>query len=287
MAAVEIEQPSGDSAHSTSFRLLPAGRAPRIRGIDPGLDLGTALRRARRRRRISLERAARDTRIATRYLTALEQGGRLEEFPAPMYARAFLRAYARYLRIDADPLLQLLAPYEPPPVAPTLRVLTRVAPERGPRGRVVALLGAAALSVLLVLGSQDPLARPGGADAARAAEPIPSIVSLPLGLDRDVVAPHAGAPASASGIATRVTGRSWLRVTVGGRVVFEGTAAEGWTRTFDASEKIEILIGNAAAFELTVAGEPFGRLGAVGEVRRVVVTPTPEGPRVTILDRRG
>ena len=151
MATVEIERTpadGGDAHDSASFRLVPSSRAARVRRIDPGEDLGTALRKARRRRKISLAQASRDTRIGLRYLTALERGAPLEEFPAPMYARAFLREYARYLRLEAEPLLQLLAPYEPPPVAPSLAVLARVAPRKRGGGRLVALVVAAAVSVL-------------------------------------------------------------------------------------------------------------------------------------------
>lgn len=278
MAAVEIERPAGEAPGSTSFRLLPSSRRPRIRSIDPGNDLGTTLRRTRRRRRISLAQAARDTRIAPRYITALESGAPLDAFPAPMFARAFLREYARYLRIDAEPLLQLLAPYEPPPMAPTLAVLSKAAPRPGVRGRVLALAGAAVLSVLIVVGSQDPLAPPQAPDITDAAAPIPAIVTAPGALDDADDIPRAPAGGVAVGVAqVETTGRSWLRVTVDGEVVFEGTAPAGWSRSFADAERIEMLVGNAAAVTLTVDGEAVGRLGRAGEVRRVLITAGPDG----------
>lgn len=286
MAAVEIERPAAEASPSTSFRLLPSSRRSRIRAIDPGNDLGTTLRRARRRRRISLAQAARDTRIAARYITALESGAPLDAFPAPMFARAFLREYARYLRIEADPLLQLLAPYEPPPMAPTLAVLSKAAPRPGVRGRVLALAGAAVLSVLVVVGSQDPLAPPKAPDIADLAAPIPAIVGVPDVLDEadDVLRGPAGVAAARTQV--RTTGRSWLRITLDGEVVFEGTAPAGWTRSFDDAERIEMLVGNAAAVSLTVEGNLIGRLGRVGEVRRVFITAGPDGLEVQNLPRK-
>jgi Helix-turn-helix domain len=68
------------------------------------LMLGDALRRARLRRGRSLAQAARDTKIATAYLQALEDDQPLAAFPAPVYAKFFLRSYARYLELDADRL---------------------------------------------------------------------------------------------------------------------------------------------------------------------------------------
>lgn len=84
------------------------------------LLLGDALRRARMRRGRSLTQAARDTRIAAAYLQALEDDQPLAVFPAPVYAKFFLRSYARYLELDADRLMALFAerfgPVGPTPV---------------------------------------------------------------------------------------------------------------------------------------------------------------------------
>ncbi|MGH2725770.1 MAG: helix-turn-helix domain-containing protein, partial [Actinomycetota bacterium] len=183
MATAEIERTAGDvERETTTFRVLSPPRAERVRGIEPGQDLGSALRRGRRRRKVSLERAARETRIGVRYLKALETGASLDAFPAPMYARAFLREYARFLRLDPEPLLLLLTPYEPPPVAPTLAVLSGSGPRRSMKsGGVVALIGGALLSVLLVLAGDDPLRTPRSVPAAA---DLP--VTAPVPVDTDV-----------------------------------------------------------------------------------------------------
>lgn len=71
---------------------------------EPATTLGTYLRAARRRRRISIDRAAEDTRIRSDYLMRMES----DEFDylATTYVRGFLKSYARYLRVDPDPLLK-------------------------------------------------------------------------------------------------------------------------------------------------------------------------------------
>lgn len=287
VATAEIERTTGDGEReTTTFRVLRSSRGDRIRSIEPGQDLSSALRRARRRRKVSLERAARETRIGVRYLKALESGAPMDAFPAPMYARAFLREYARFLRLDPDPLLLLLTPYEPPPVAPTLAVLSRSAPRRTlPRGRVVALLAGALLSVLLVLAGNDPLRTP---DAGRVADldvplPVTAPATGPVPSDDDVS--RAGPSASTLSAGLRATGRTWLRVTVDDQVVFEGIAAAGWSRSFSAARRLRILIGSAGALELTIDGKPLGVLGPIGAVRELLVTLGPEGPVVRQLPR--
>ncbi len=58
-------------------------------------------------RGLTIDQVANDTRISSRFLEALEDEA-FEELPAPVYVRGFLRSYANYLHIDAQPLLDQL-----------------------------------------------------------------------------------------------------------------------------------------------------------------------------------
>ena len=63
-------------------------------------SFGTWLRRQRELREISLREIADVTKISIRYLEALEQD-RFDVLPAPVFAKGFLREYARYVGLDA------------------------------------------------------------------------------------------------------------------------------------------------------------------------------------------
>ena len=68
---------------------------------EPRTGVGSALQRAREVRGLSLDEAARDTRLRVDQLDALER----EDFdllPGEVYVRASLRTYASYLGLDAD-----------------------------------------------------------------------------------------------------------------------------------------------------------------------------------------
>jgi cytoskeleton protein RodZ len=69
--------------------------------------IGDTLRSTREHRGLSIEQVAQDTRISARFLEALE-AEQFDELPAPVYVRGFLRSYANYLKIDAQPLLDSL-----------------------------------------------------------------------------------------------------------------------------------------------------------------------------------
>jgi cytoskeletal protein RodZ len=63
--------------------------------------LGEILVMARQSKGIELERAARDTKIRSHYLAALEAGD-FRELPGTVYTKGFLRNYAQYLGLDPD-----------------------------------------------------------------------------------------------------------------------------------------------------------------------------------------
>ena len=72
------------------------------------VSIGQQLRQTRQERDISLEQAARGTHIRLHYLQAIEAGD-FSRLPSPVQARGFLRAYAGYLGLDPEPLLNSLS----------------------------------------------------------------------------------------------------------------------------------------------------------------------------------
>jgi cytoskeleton protein RodZ len=111
--------------------------------------LGETLQRARLARGVTLEEAERTTRISHRYLEALEN----ENFgllPAPVYARGFLRTYARYLGLEPTSLLPLF------PVGyldvPLLEPMPRVTTPRTWPGSGLLAAGVVGMLLIVVVG---------------------------------------------------------------------------------------------------------------------------------------
>jgi hypothetical protein len=74
-------------------------------------------------------------------------------------------------------------------------------------------------------------------------------------------------------LSLHVTERSWLRVTVDGTVVLEGTLPAGSAESF-TGKTADVRVGNAGGVRIAVNGRELGTLGASGDVveRRFVLS---------------
>ncbi|HEU4369172.1 MAG TPA: helix-turn-helix domain-containing protein [Methylomirabilota bacterium] len=163
-------------------------------------SVGAYLHELRARRGVSLEEVARTTRVAQRYLAALEADA-FDSLPAPVFTRGFIRAYCQAL---GEPPEEALACYESregrAPTAPSIRSAVRPRAGGGElrtRGALLVsflllvVLGMALFTVALVLQPRDraeraavevppdaqPLSPPPPAPAPRptaARPPVPS-----------------------------------------------------------------------------------------------------------------
>ncbi|MCX7028987.1 MAG: helix-turn-helix domain-containing protein [Spirochaetes bacterium] len=137
-------------------------------------SIGEKLRLAREQHTYTLDQVARDTRVARRFLEALEAED-FSAFPGETYAMGFLRTYAEYLGLDADELIGLFRNLQiqeqPLPMNELLDTRRHIPP------RLLYLGGGAAVVVLAIValvlwqvlsprtgGARAPLAARGAAE---------------------------------------------------------------------------------------------------------------------------
>lgn len=87
------------------------------------LEIGAQLRHQRRKRKVSIEDAARALKLAPSTLEDIERG-HLDRFES-IYRRGYLRNYARFLGLDPAPLMAMLQEAEMPPLRSVLPVQQR------------------------------------------------------------------------------------------------------------------------------------------------------------------
>jgi cytoskeletal protein RodZ len=129
---------------------------------DPGqIQIGVALRDARRRQGMEVREVEDQTKIRARYIRALE-GENWEQLPAPAYIRGFLRTYGQLLGLDGEMLVDefrrqseqaVVAAGGPPPGEPVLSERRRLGPSGPPRGLLIGVGIGAVVVLLIVLGA--------------------------------------------------------------------------------------------------------------------------------------
>ena len=113
-------------------------------------SFGETLRQARLEKGVSLADAEQETRIRRKYLEALEAED-TARLPPPVYTRGFIRAYAEYLELDPQAIVDLYQPVPRREQSPPLRpaVPRGGIPREIPVRPLLRLLGALALIGLL------------------------------------------------------------------------------------------------------------------------------------------
>src|SRR5262245_14016000 len=229
------------------------------------------LRAAREARGLSLSDAANATRIWERYLAALEANAPLEEFPAPAYARFFLRGYAEFLGIEPNEIVHEFDEDHPAKEQPILRTVPYARPRRRGVAGALVFLSIVALAALAVVRLQQ-----GRPDEPR----IPAVAAATDDTTQ---------PSSASANAThpptpppvvdhiravvRVSVRSWIEVTGDGQTLQpSGVVLEaGQHAVYRADRRLEVTLGNAGGVELEVNGEAV-TAGGSGSVVTLAIT---------------
>ncbi len=225
------------------------------------VGLGERLRNAREARGLSLTAAATQTRIRAAYLQALEEE-RFDRLPGGVYARGYLRTYARALGLDPDELLAAYPQLFSGPAPPLIGPVQADVPIR-PATRPSRLRRAVATVLLVLLGVAGVLGYIGYQQLRQLQAPLPSEAVQP----EPAVPPPAPAPAPQPPpapvpaprgveVAVQAAGLSWLRVVADGREVFAGFLRQGDRRTWTAERSLTVRVGNAPAVTVLLNGRP-------------------------------
>lgn len=86
------------------------------------LDIGTIgqkLKATREAKKISISEAGSQTRILSKFISAMEEDN-FDVLSAPVYAKSFIRLYAKYLELDPKPLIDAYIKEYEEDIAPVL-----------------------------------------------------------------------------------------------------------------------------------------------------------------------
>lgn len=228
-----------------------------------GSPVGQRLRAAREEKGLNLEDIAAQTRIPRRHLESLEEGD-WDKLPAPTYTIGFARSYATVLGLDrteiAEQLRGEMGGQRAPVVAPA-EVFEPADPARTmPKWLVLGAI-VAVIAIVLVMSWLNERSLDAGDEAGTTA---PAAVAT---APQAAPAPQAAQPQSAQGpVVLTATAPAWIRVTDGGKSLYEGVLQPGQSFTVPptatapllragAPEALRINVGNAVAPAVGPAGK--------------------------------
>jgi cytoskeleton protein RodZ len=268
-----------------------------VRGIlpasvseDKGCSIGLYLRENRESRGITLEDAARITRIGKSYLAALEDE-KFDALPNPAYTKGFLRAYAAFLGLSGDKVIAL---YErdrhcadPGTSEPAEKADRGVS---GPTSRVpLHRRWSASLFLLVLVLAAYYTVRDSDTDPGKNLSVLPTSSALvqlsrssAVKLHEQAASSHektdngpgpmkAEAPSFGIVLRLKADQDSSLNVTIDGLVSQQYDLKSGDLIEWKADKVITLDIGNAGGVEAEINGKPLKPLGEKGKSAHVVL----------------
>lgn len=211
-------------------------------------SLGETLKERRVQLGITLQQAEADTKIRARSLGDLEEGN-YANLPSPGYVRGYVTSYAKYLELDP---MQMIAMYRaetgnarphrivPPDEAVKPRADLHAIPWRG----ALLVVGAIVLVALLIWGISLFNRRPAPVP------PIPTQTTTGTGGAQLTTAPFT------LNVAVAQNGASAVKVTVDGKVAYQGTLTGGQSQQFQVTSSASVSAGTPSVVTVTRDGQP-------------------------------
>ncbi len=276
------ERPGASGAAAGAGARNPARQPPWEKEALPyeSGSFGEWLRRQREMREIGLREIADHTKISLRYLEAMETD-RFDLLPAPIFAKGFLSAYAKYVGLSPDEVLNhYLAVHSPKDAsAPGDGTQSRTKPrsvEPGPStlrrswsyGSLLALSGL----VLLILVAVAAYFADHRRDEAPASSQTPPIAAPPVAAPPPAeAAPPLPTPSSPLEVSLDFSQDCWIEVVIDGKKRISELRVQGEALQLDAQKSVSLTLGNAGAVAIHVNGLPLDVASKQGDVLRDLV----------------
>ncbi len=239
--------------------------------------VGARLRQARESRGLSLRQIAGTTRISSGVLEALERND-ISRLPGGIFARAFVRAYAREVGLDPEQIVaEFIRQFPTETVTaghPAARpVEDREAADSAERaawtiGRLV--LASIPLAALVIYVSGGGGAEDADTAAAVPRDETPHVASVPVAMTPP---PPADLPVALLEptpgpltLTLSASGPCWVSIEVDGRIVLRRELQAGDREVFEIGREFTIRAGNAGVLALALDGREVRSLGDSGEV---------------------
>ena len=245
-------------------------------------SFGDWLRRQRELREINLRDIAERTKISLRYLEAME-ADRFDLLPAPIFAKGFLREYARYVGLSPDDVVNhYLSVHHPEELAdPKEDTKVRSRPKSvdpGPTpmrrtwswGLLLALAGLILLVLVALLAWFVDHRHKEPANVSQA-PPIAAPPPIQMAVQPAASRPTPPPPSAPIQVSLDFNKDCWVEAVTDGKNRLAELRIQGESLQLEAQKSISLTLGNAGVVDMRVNGYPLQLNKKEGEVVKDLV----------------
>jgi cytoskeletal protein RodZ len=273
---------------------LDAARGSGRQEDIPVESFGARLKREREQRKMSLDDVSVSTKIATKFIVALEEE-HFDQLPGGIFNKGFVRAYARHLGIDENqaiadfvaasaPSLPEVAPGEETPVlaAMAVRLPESKKKRRDNEGIPWGFVAAGLLIIAFGFALWGFHSREKTVRRIEVPTSVPIDQTTPETATQVPQSPSAGsanatqaatspvAPATNAGAFTvliKAREDSWVSITADGKPAIEDTLSANTEKSIEARSQIVVKTGNVGALDISFNGKQLAPLGHENQVK--------------------
>ena len=243
------------------------------------MSVGIYLREARQAAGYSLEQISAQTRIRVAVLRDLEND-QFESAGGNAYARGHIRTIGQLLGADIDLLLTKFQATTGQIDRPMIDLLTESSATSLHRQKhlpkfsykFLATSAAVLVGLMILVPTASSIIKSTTKSAQKVSIAAKSVAvpATQAGITSKRKQQSATTPVVTTGnlVLSADSGTTWIAVTdANGNNVFTGKLVRGQTQNFDASQLLDITLGNAGAVNITLDGKFLGAAGTQGEVK--------------------
>ncbi len=218
-------------------------------------DIGQTLSYERQKQGFTLEFISTETRISVGLLEAIETAN-LEELPEAIYTRSFIKKFADFLGLDGKSLSESF-PLDSDPKSNDSSRFRLFFPVL--QFRPIHLYFLYIIIVVLSVQSISNTLKRAALQGSIEELPVPITVSPPQSqpVEKSVI------------VKVHSKGKSTLKVTVDGKMIFDGVLTKETQKTWEADQNITLEASNAGLILVSFNNQNPKRLGKLGESKKV------------------
>jgi cytoskeleton protein RodZ len=233
---------------------------------------GEILKKRREDLGLSVQEIAEALKIRKDYLAAIEEDA-FEKLPVPVYTLGYIRAYAKYLEVDSDPIVEFYNKHLSQPESAAIMPIAFSRKKFPAAYPVIALIAILAVFIALFLFFGRRSSKQIGLPAGQS--PVQQQAE-PSGVFHEATPPSLPPETKEHNLEITAEETTWLSIKFSNGKTDEALLRPGDSKTWTFAGRATLKIGNAGGIGMKFDGEDLGTPGDPGEVKTLTLPENPE-----------